>query len=40
LCALISTTGNEEFYLKTGLKRVKTGMARYLNSRLIDEFLE
>ncbi|WP_044748437.1 GNAT family N-acetyltransferase [Bacillus alveayuensis] len=37
---LISTTGNEEFYRKLGLKRVKTGMARYLNPKLSDEYLE
>lgn len=37
---LISTTGNEEFYRKLGLKRIKTGMARYLNPNLIDEYLE
>ncbi|NNV08086.1 GNAT family N-acetyltransferase [Geobacillus sp. C56-T2] len=37
---LISTTGNEEFYRKLGLKRVKTGMARYLNHELSDEYLE
>lgn len=37
---LISTTGNEGFYQKLGLKRIKTGMARYLNSSLSDEYLE
>lgn len=37
---LISTTGNEGFYQKLGLKRIKTGMARYLNPRLNDEYLE
>lgn len=37
---LISTTGKEEFYRKLGLKRIKTGMARYLNPNLIDEYLE
>lgn len=37
---LISTTGNKEFYQKLGLKRVKTGMARYLNPNLSDEYLE
>jgi ribosomal protein S18 acetylase RimI-like enzyme len=37
---LISTTGNEGFYKKLGLKRVKTGMARYLNSNLASEYLE
>ena len=37
---LISTTGNEEFYRKFGLKKIKTGMARYLNASLSDEYLE
>jgi ribosomal protein S18 acetylase RimI-like enzyme len=37
---LISTTGNEEFYRKHGMKKHKTGMARYLNSYLTDEYLE
>ncbi|MGX6444852.1 GNAT family N-acetyltransferase [Neobacillus sp. K501] len=37
---LISTTGNEEFYRKLGLKTIKTGMARYLNPKLMDEYLE
>ncbi len=37
---LISTTGNEEFYRKLGFKKMKTGMARYLNSSLSDEYLE
>ncbi|MED3561885.1 GNAT family N-acetyltransferase [Bacillus xiapuensis] len=37
---LISTTGNEEFYRKAGFKKIKTGMARYLNSTLIAEYLE
>jgi len=37
---LISTTGNEEFYRKLGLKKLKTGMARYLNTSLSDEYLE
>ena len=37
---LISTTGNEEFYNKSGFKKLKTGMARYLNSDLRDEYLE
>ncbi|WRP08833.1 GNAT family N-acetyltransferase [Rossellomorea aquimaris] len=37
---LISTTGNEEFYRKHGMKKLKTGMARYLNSSLTDEYLE
>lgn len=34
---LISTTMNEAFYEKVGFKKVKTGMARYLSSSLIDE---
>ena len=37
---LISTTGNEDFYKKLGLKRIKTGMARYLNPNLVSEYLE
>jgi ribosomal protein S18 acetylase RimI-like enzyme len=37
---LISTTGNEEFYQKLGLRKLKTGMARYLNPNLSDEYLE
>ncbi|WP_232700108.1 GNAT family N-acetyltransferase [Brevibacillus daliensis] len=37
---LLSTTGNEDFYRKLGLKRLKTGMARYLNPNLSDEYLE
>ena len=37
---LISTTGNEGFYRKLGFKKLKTGMARYLNSSLSDEYLE
>jgi ribosomal protein S18 acetylase RimI-like enzyme len=37
---LISTTGNEGFYRKFGLKMLKTGMARYLNPKLSDEYLE
>lgn len=37
---LISTTGNEEFYRKIGLKKLKTGMARYLNPELAKEYLE
>lgn|SRR5579875_2063681 len=37
---LIATTGNEEFYKKLGLKRVKTGMARYLNPNLANEYLK
>ncbi|MGA9290827.1 MAG: GNAT family N-acetyltransferase, partial [Anaerobacillus sp.] len=34
---IISTTGNEEFYWKQGFRKVKTGMARYLNSELHNE---
>jgi len=37
---LISTTGNEAFYEKMGFKKVKTGMARYLNAALAQEYLE
>ncbi len=37
---LISTTGNEGFYQKIGFKKLKTGMGRYLNSTLSDEYLE
>ncbi|MDM5326207.1 GNAT family N-acetyltransferase [Neobacillus sp. CF12] len=37
---LISTSGNEDFYKKHGLKRIKTGMARYLNPNLASEYLE
>ncbi|WP_226673946.1 GNAT family N-acetyltransferase [Rossellomorea aquimaris] len=36
---LISTTGNEAFYRKHGLKNLKTGMARYLNPSLAEEYL-
>lgn len=37
---LISTSGNEAFYRKMGFKRIKTGMARYLNEKLASEYLE
>lgn len=37
---LISTTGNEGFYQKLGFKKLKTGMARYLNPSLSNEYLE
>jgi len=37
---LISTTGNEGFYRELGLKKLKTGMGRYLNPYLSDEYLE
>ncbi|WP_430336940.1 GNAT family N-acetyltransferase [Rossellomorea vietnamensis] len=36
---LISTTGNEAFYRKHGMKSLKTGMARYLNPSLAEEYL-
>lgn len=36
---LISTSGNEDIYMKLGLKRTKTGMARYLNPNLASEYL-
>ncbi|MBK0010325.1 MULTISPECIES: GNAT family N-acetyltransferase [Priestia] len=37
---LVATTGNEEFYRKVGFSKMKTGMARYLNSALTEEYLE
>ncbi|WHY94567.1 GNAT family N-acetyltransferase [Neobacillus cucumis] len=37
---LISTTGNVGFYQKLGLKKLKTGMGRYLNPSLSHEYLE
>lgn len=37
---LISTTENEGFYKKLGLKKLKTGMARYQNPNLASEYLE
>ena len=37
---MISTIGNEEFYRKQGFGKVKTGMARYLNIELHNEYLE
>jgi ribosomal protein S18 acetylase RimI-like enzyme len=37
---IIATTGNEEFYRKQGFRKVKTGMARYLNNELHNEYLE
>lgn len=37
---LISTTGNEDFYKNMGLKRLTTGMGRYLSPELADEYLE
>lgn len=36
---LISTTGNEAFYSRFGLKQTKTGMARYQNPSLANEYL-
>ncbi|WP_436860904.1 GNAT family N-acetyltransferase [Staphylococcus caeli] len=35
---LISTTGNEPFYEQLGFKKLKTGMARYKNTKLKDEY--
>lgn len=37
---LISTTGNEPFYRKHGMKNLKTAMARYLHPSLAEEYLE
>ncbi len=37
---LVSTSGNEEFYKKAGFRKMKTGMARYLNPSLAEEYLE
>ncbi|MFE3892120.1 GNAT family N-acetyltransferase [Priestia sp. YIM B13446] len=37
---LVSTAGNEEFYRKAGFGKMKTGMARYLNPSLAEEYLE
>lgn len=37
---LVSTAGNEEFYRKAGFRKMKTGMARYLNPHLAEEYLE
>jgi ribosomal protein S18 acetylase RimI-like enzyme len=37
---LISTTGNENFYNKIGFRKIKTGMARYLNPVLSKEYLD
>jgi len=37
---LVATTGNEEFYCKVGFSKLKTGMARYLNPALTEEYLE
>lgn len=37
---LVSTSGNEEFYRKTGFRKMKTGTARYLDLSLAKEYLE
>ncbi|KQU25081.1 GCN5 family acetyltransferase [Bacillus sp. Leaf75] len=37
---LVATTGNEKFYCKVGFTKMKTGMARYLNPALTEEYLE
>lgn len=37
---LISTSGNEGFYRRAGLKKVKTSMERYLDPALDEEYLE
>ncbi|USD14787.1 GNAT family N-acetyltransferase [Priestia megaterium] len=37
---LVSTSGNEEFYRKAGFRKMKTGIARYLNPSLAEEYLE
>ncbi|WKU25470.1 GNAT family N-acetyltransferase [Priestia megaterium] len=37
---LVSTAGNEEFYRKAGFRKMKTGMARYLDPALAEEYLE
>lgn len=37
---LVSTAGNEEFYKKAGFRKMKTGMARYLNLSLAEEYLQ
>ncbi|WP_176343702.1 GNAT family N-acetyltransferase [Priestia aryabhattai] len=37
---LVATSGNEEFYRKAGFRKMKTGMARYLNPSLAKEYLE
>lgn len=36
---LLSTLGNEEFYLKNGFRKMKTGMARYNNPELAELYL-
>ncbi|BFJ01006.1 GNAT family N-acetyltransferase [Priestia sp. Y58] len=37
---LVSTSGNDEFYKRAGFRKMKTGMARYLNRTLAEEYLE
>lgn len=37
---LISTKRNEGFYRKLGFKKMEPSMARYLNSNLIEDYLE
>ncbi|RMA90793.1 GNAT family N-acetyltransferase [Priestia megaterium] len=37
---LVSTSGTEDFYKKAGFQKMKTGMARYLNRTLAEEYLE
>lgn len=37
---LVSTTNNEEFYSKSGFRKMKTAMAQYLNSTLAEEYLD
>ena len=37
---LLSTAGNEDFYRQFGLRKLKTGMGRYLSPELSDQYLE
>ncbi|QFY03628.1 GNAT family N-acetyltransferase (plasmid) [Bacillus cereus] len=37
---LVSTTGNEEFYRRSGFRDMKTAMAQYLNPVLAEEYLD
>ncbi|MBY7114782.1 GNAT family N-acetyltransferase [Bacillus sp. 17RED48] len=37
---LVSTTNNEEFYSKSGFRKMKTAMAQYLNPTLAEEYLD
>ncbi|KMY42924.1 GCN5 family acetyltransferase [Bacillus sp. FJAT-27916] len=37
---LLSTTGNEDFYRQFGMRKLKTGMGRYLNPALANQYLE